>query len=395
MKICMVSFSRYYDSRPFRFASALKRRGHEVHMICEAVENHMEPDVIQGINTHPIHVRRADNPNPLTYLWNYIHFFTLATFRCAKLYRKHRFDIMHFHNVPDFGVFSTIVPKLSGAKVIHDIHDVVPEFFMRKFCVSEDHLSIRVLKWIEKMACHFADHTLTVTDIWRDRLINRSVKPEKCSVVLNVPDPNVFHKIEDNGESREHAFLISYHGNIKEPSGIDVLIKAMKKVTDHVPDVSLQITGSGEGADKDRIVALAEDIGVQGNIIYRKPVPYHDIPLFMNHVDLGIDPKRGGVYAGETLSVKAMEYLSMGIPLVVAKTVAAQAYFDESMVSFFNPDDDESLADQILKLHASKEMRDTMVKNAEKFIEKYSWNRYEDVYFDLIEKKLNRNSRGD
>ena len=43
------------------------------------------------------------------------------------------YDLIHVHSVPDFEVFAVLIPKLLGAKIILDIHDIVPEFYASKF----------------------------------------------------------------------------------------------------------------------------------------------------------------------------------------------------------------------------------------------------------------------
>ena len=36
-------------------------------------------------------------------------------------------------NIPDFMVFAAVFPKLTGAKIILDVHDIVPELFVTRF----------------------------------------------------------------------------------------------------------------------------------------------------------------------------------------------------------------------------------------------------------------------
>ena len=46
---------------------------------------------------------------------------------------RERYDLIHVHSVPDFEVFAALFPKLTGSKVILDIHDIVPEFYAASF----------------------------------------------------------------------------------------------------------------------------------------------------------------------------------------------------------------------------------------------------------------------
>ena len=46
-----------------------------------------------------------------------------------KGYGKKKFDFVHVHNLPDILVLSALVPRLTGAKIILDMHEIMPEFF--------------------------------------------------------------------------------------------------------------------------------------------------------------------------------------------------------------------------------------------------------------------------
>ena len=146
MKVCMVSYSHYYDSRVYRYALSLLERGDSVDMICLGVTRHFSPRIWNNINVYGIQTRKFNEKSAFSYFRKIMRFFLLSAFVCTRLYFKKRYDLIHFHNIPDFGVFCTLIPKLMGAKVILDIHDVVPEFYMRKFSIGESHIVVKLLK---------------------------------------------------------------------------------------------------------------------------------------------------------------------------------------------------------------------------------------------------------
>ncbi len=77
---------------------------------------------------------------------------------------KRRYDLVHVHNMPDVLVFSALVPKLLGAKVILDLHDPMPELMMTIFGLRENSRSVRLLKILEKWSLGCADAVLTVNE---------------------------------------------------------------------------------------------------------------------------------------------------------------------------------------------------------------------------------------
>jgi glycosyltransferase involved in cell wall biosynthesis len=385
MKLCMVSYSEDNDTRILRYTYSVIRRGDSVDMICLGEKGQAFHTEKNGVHKYHVHNRRYDEKSPFSYLRSLTVFFFKSLYHCTRLHFRKRYDIIHFHNIPDFGVFCTLIPKWMGARVILDIHDLVPEYYMQKFGVGPRHMVIRLLVWIEGISCRYADQVITVTELWRERLLRRSVRdPSRCSVVLNVPDPDIFKHVNAPAGKSKPLFLMSYHGNLSEVAGTFTLIRAMPLISEKIPNVRLQMMGHSEKMPALR--TLAESLGVGNCIRFMRSVHIQDLPPLMRRVDVGIDPKKNGVYSGETLSVKAMEYLALGIPLVVSGTPAAKAYFDDSMVLFFDPDDEKTLAGQVIRLFETPSLGRRLTRNAEMFFKTHHWGRYRKTYFDILDK---------
>lgn len=385
MKICMISYSEPHDSRVLRYIMALRSRGDEVDFVClssSVTSFHLDDPLIQ---IYPIYKRKYNEQSPWGYFRNIISFFMRSFYFVNVLYVKNHYLVFHFHNIPDFGVFCTIIPKWFGsAKVILDIHDLVPEFYMQKFHVSEKHWIIQILKWIEKLACRYADHVITVTEIWRDRL-ERSIPKEKCTVILNAPDRGLFKTVSKSSPSQK-GFWLSYHGNLSEHSGVDVLLEAFSQVVVKIPQVYLQILGHPEKI-KPYLRWLQNPL-LRDHVYFVPSVPVTEIPKYLSYIDVGIDPKKEGIYSGETLSVKAMEYLAMGIPLIVSATLASKTYFDERMVCFFHPNDAADLAQCIVKLYRYPTLRRKYQREGRRFFEMHDWEKYKAQYFSLLDRLI-------
>lgn len=383
MKICMVGYTKFEgDGRLHRYAMSLLERGHTVHMVGLGEPIQAEPVTIYGVQVFRIHSRDFQEKGPATYLNHMMTFFWRSFITLTRLHMKHRYHVIHFHNIPDFGIFCTLFAKLFGARVILDIHDLVPEFYMRKFNVSESHVSIRLIKWIEKLSCRYADHVITVTEIWRQRLIQRSVPGRHCSVVMNLPIESLFHKLPLNEHKPGDPFHVVYHGNLAEQTGVDLLIQAVDRLKDKIPQLQLTIVGGGREMDDYR--TLADSLGISHRVRFHGSVVVPDIVDAVCHAHVAVDPKRKGVYAGETLSVKAMEYLALGIPLIVARTMAASFYFYEDTVRFFKPNNVDSLADAVFDLYQHPEKRRHLHIHADDFNRRYNWKQARQTYLSVL-----------
>jgi glycosyltransferase involved in cell wall biosynthesis len=383
MKICMVGYTKFEsDGRLHRYAMSLLEKGHSVDVIGLGSPVSTEPIESYGVHVYRVYSRDFGESGPVSYLMQLMTFFFKSFFSVTKLQKKNRYDIIHFHNIPDFGIFCTLLARLMGAKVILDIHDLVPEFYRRKFKVGDRHWVIVILKQIERMSCHYADHVITVTDLWKDRLIERSVPKEKCSVIMNVPIETLFNKQPFNKHPRGNPFYLTYHGNLAEQTGVDLLIHAVHQLRSQIPEIQLLIIGSGHEAEDYK--TLSSNLQMTDIVTFKNNVKVTEIADSVKHAHVAVDPKRQGVYAGETLSVKAMEYLAMGIPLIVARTEAALIYFPEKSVRFFEPDNVDSLAEAILDLYKNPEKRNELYRHADDFNSVYNWAKMKKVYLSIL-----------
>ncbi len=381
----MISYSRYeLDARVHRYAESLVHRGDSVDIIGLGVRGQPREENVHGVQVHRLQTRDFDHKNAVSYLAGMVAFFMRSMWTCTLLHIKHRYDVLHFHNIPDFGVFCTWIPKWMGAAVILDVHDLVPEFYMRKFGITEDHPVVRALKWCEKRSAQFADHVITVTSIWKETLTGRSVEESKCSVMLNSPTGNLFYP-RPKPERKKSTLHMVYHGNLSEIFGVDLAIRAMPTVASRIPGAELHVYGPGK-TNVLELEKLAEELGVKSHVHFHAPVPRTQVPQILSKADMGIDPKRDGVLAGEGLSNKCMEYFAMGVPAVVSSIKAARTYYHDDMVAFFRPGDPDDLAKRIVELWNDTKRRNAQKIHALQFIEKHGWHEYEKEYFRLLDR---------
>jgi glycosyltransferase involved in cell wall biosynthesis len=101
-------------------------------------------------------------------------------------------------------------------------------------------------------------------------------------------------------------------------------------------------------------------------------------------------PKKNDPFGGEAFSTKILEFMSLGIPVIVSGTKIDRYYFNDSVVKFFIPDDANDLARSILTLLNNKKQRDTLRDNALYFLEDYRWSKKKNEYFDLVDSLIHQ-----
>jgi len=182
-----------------------------------------------------------------------------------------------------------------------------------------------------------------------------------------------------------------YPGTLGWHQGLDIAIQAFALVKEQVPDVEFHIYG--RGPEKQNLELLITELGLGNRVFLKETVPIGQIARIMANADLGIIPKRNDPFGGEAFSTKILEFMSLGIPVIVSETKIDQFYFNDSVLKFFKPDDANDLARCMLSLRNDKVLRDRLRENARRFVENYSWEKKKQEYFELVD-SLTKGKKG-
>jgi glycosyltransferase involved in cell wall biosynthesis len=385
MRHCMVvhAYYPYDETRVQRQAEALAERGHEVDVIC--LRRGAEPTIeeVERVTAYRIPIRRDNRRGVSAQFLEYIAFLLLAFVTLTRLHLRQRYAVVQVHNLPDFLVLAALVPRLTGSRIILDLHDLMPEFYCAKFGSSMSSLPVRLAVWQEQLACRFAHHVITVTESWRQKLIQRGLPPAKCSVVMNLADTRYF-KAAPSAVDSSGRFRLIYHGQVTRRYGLDLLLQALVRVRARLPSVQLTIHGRGEYMEsirqQIRSLQLEEIVNIHNEFL-----PISELGRFILSHHVGVVPYRRDVFTDGILPTKLMEYMAVGLPVIAARTPAITTYFDESMIEFCAPEDVEGLAQRIFYLHAHPERRAELARNTSRFNQKYNWASQRERYVDLVE----------
>ena len=149
-RVCLVRHWYYpLDNHLKRDAEALLASGREVDVVCLRKKGEKAKEVVNGVQVYrmPVEHHRGSS---WRYLWEYSAFLLLAFFKLALLSLRRRYQVIEVSNLPDVLVFSTLVPKLLGAKVVLYMRDPMPENFAEVFGAGEGHPIVRLLRLLQR-----------------------------------------------------------------------------------------------------------------------------------------------------------------------------------------------------------------------------------------------------
>ncbi len=389
-KACMLAYSFYEnDGRVRRYAETLVRNGYHVDAVTLRKDEQSRYDVVKGVRVCRIQGRVRDEKGKFSYLYRLIKFFFSSALFVSKEHARARYDLIHVHSIPDFEIFAAAFAKLTGAKVILDIHDIVPELYVSKFKVRKDSFAFKALVLIEKVSIGFSDHVIIANHIWEKTLLARSVKKDKCTTVLNFPDPSLFYRRERRRE--DGKFVLIYPGTINWHQGLDIAVKAFAQIKDKVPNAEFHIYG--DGPSRKEIQQLIIELGLAERVFLKGVLPLDKIAEAMADADLGVVPKRNDTFGGDAFSTKIFEFMALGVPIIASSTRIDRLYFNDNVVRFFEPGNIGDLALTLLDMIEDQEARERLILNAHAFVSEYTWDKKEKEYLSLVEHLVGQGNR--
>ena len=383
-RVCMLTHSFYEsDNRVTRYAEALAARGDSVDVVALQANPQMpREETLQGVRVFRLQPRYGKTERTaLAYLYPQLRFLVRAACWIARRHLRRGYDLVHVHNIPDFLVFAALWPRLTGARVILDIHDIVPEFYGSKFGVRSGHPMLRLLYAMEWCSARCADHIILSNHIWLEKYAERNGCRANTSVFINNVDPRIFHR-RPRTRTDGHPVVL-FPGGLQWHQGLDIAIRAFQLVNRRRPDAQFHIYG--EGNMKDQLVSLTRDLGLDRHVQFFRPLPVREIATLMAEADLGVVPKRADSFGNEAYSTKILEFMAAGVPVIASSTRIDRFYFDDTVVRFFPSGDVEALANAMLEMLGDPVLREGFIARAAVHADRQSWETRKGDYLRLVD----------
>lgn len=386
-RVCVIRCHYFRDNRLKREVNVLLDHGHSVHLLClrEADEPLYEQRGRLTISRMPI--RHPAGAGIARRLAEYVMFFVLVSVGVAALHLRRPFDLVQVHSPPDGLVFAALAPRLMGARVLLDMQEPLPEFFVTKSGVGERHPAVRLIAAFEQASIRFADAALTVTEQMRQAFVARGASPDKITVVMDGSDEKVFDPNRFPQRARDaDRFVLVSHGTIEPQYGLDTVIRAVARLPATIP-VELRIVG--DGSQRSELETLASRLGVSERVVFSDGfVPIDELVAILATSDVGVVAMKRDRFRDLTLAGKMFDYVTMGVPMVVSTTRSVEETFPEGCFEPFISDDPSDLARAIQRLHDDPKLAMSYATRVKEVARPYSWPLQRTRYREAVDSVL-------
>jgi glycosyltransferase involved in cell wall biosynthesis len=369
-KAAAVVFSYFpSDPRVARAAFALAEAGMEVDLFCLARPGQPSQETLAGVNVtrYALDKRRGSK---LYYIYQYL-VFLIASFGWVS--KRSGYDLVHVHNMPDILVFSALIAKLRGARVVLDLHDPMPEVFVAKF--GAGHPLVRLLRFFERLSIGFSDLVLTPNKAFERLFVTRNGTRRRIAVVMNAPSEKIFPLQPPalRAKNSPRPFVLMFHGTLVERHGLHLALEAIAQLKPEIPNLEFRLYGAATEYLTGTILPLIKQLGLQKQVQYVGEKSLDDIAVAIGKSDLGLIPNLKTTFTEINFPTRIFEYLACGKPVIVPTTEGIRDYFNDENMLFFESGNVESLKDRIRWVVASPEGSAVIVARGQEVYVQYEW----------------------
>jgi glycosyltransferase involved in cell wall biosynthesis len=349
------------DGRVLREATALTEAGYEVTVICPRAPGQPWRERMSGVRLvrFPTVASRGG-------MGGFVMEYVIAAAALAALsmeaFVRRGFDVVHCHNPPDFLTAIAALYKPLGARLVFDQHDLAPELFSARFGSRAGPVLRRALERLEISSWRLADLVIASNESQRQVGLARSgTAPGRTEVVRNGPDWRITERGPVDGRARrpDARVVIGYGGVIGPQDGVDYLVRAVSHLVAElgVTDVKCVVVGDGDALHDVR--AQAEAAGVANRMSFVGWVPYEELVEWLAACDVCVAPEPSNPYNDSCTSLKVMEYMALGRP-IVAFDLPEHRHSAGDAAVYVAPGDERALARMIVELMDDDARRDRM-----------------------------------
>jgi len=378
-----------FDRRVWLECQALIADGHQVAVVCPKGDGDPDHEVVEGVELYKYRPY-APGGSKLDFVIEYAYPLLDTAWLTLNARRSGRFGVVQACNPPDiFWPIAMALRARDGTRFVFDHHDLSPELYESRF-PGGPRLPYSGLRALERRTHRAADHVISTNDSYRDIAITRSGKsPAAVTVVRTGPDPQRMRPgPADPALRRGRRFLAAYIGVMGPQDGVDYVVRAVDVVVHELGRRDIAFTLMGSGDCFDELVALRDELGLQGHVEFTGRVPDDLVRQVLSTADVGLSPDPKNPLNDLSTMNKSMEYMAFGIPVVAFDLHETRVSAGQAAV-YVKPNVVRLFAEAIVELMDDEPRRSLMGRLGRARVEEdLAWshqqNAYLDVYRELV-----------
>lgn len=295
------------------------------------------------------------------------------------------------------GLSGWCIARWKHVPLVFEVRDLWPESLAAVGMGDHDSLLHRSLAKVAGFLYRKSDRVVVVTPAFADHLVEHwQVPQEKIAIVENGVETELFSP-QASSDLRhelgaEGKFVVCYIGTLGMAHGLETLVEAAARLQSAKPEILFLLVG--EGADKERIQALARSRGL-ANLRFVDQQPREKIPSYIRASDACLVLLKKTELFKTVIPTKMLEFMSCARPVILGVDGQARKILDAAQAGIFvEPENVGDLVRAITRLAADAGLCEFLGRNGRRHIlEHFSRRQTAKTYIDVLERLTNGDRR--
>ena len=302
----------------------------------------------------------------------------------SRLIRREKIDVVHTRSqIP--ALMGLMIQRATGCKFVFDVRGLIAEEYVDSGIWTEDSLTFRAVKSVERAAMKHADQLIVLTHRLSDYLSAQGLaSADKIEVIPCCVDFTRGAELASPAQSGDDRFELVYAGSTSGLYLVEEMGKFFVALRARRPDAFFRVLTQGDPA---RVQTIFGQLGLPVESYSVGSAAPAEVPALLRRARLGVSFRKSTFSQIGASPTKIPEYLSVGLPVVCNAGIGDMDALVSTekvgvVVSSFGASDLQRAVDESLALLEDSTLRDRCVRvaRAEFDLKQVGGPRYRHVY---------------
>jgi PEP-CTERM/exosortase A-associated glycosyltransferase len=318
--------------------------------------------------------------------------------RLAEIIPVVKPDVLHAHSPVLNAIAALRAGKKFGIPVVYEVRAFWEDAAVDHGTSTENGLRYRLTRALETYALKRADAVTTICEGLRKDIVARGIPADKVTVIPNAVDIDKFAlggsadlQLKDKlGLSGSR--LIGFIGSFYAYEGLDVLLRAVPKLSARMPDLRVLLVGGGP--QDAQLRQLANDLQIGDKVVFTGRVPHDQVNKYYDLLDVLVYPRLPMRLTDLVTPLKPLEAMAQG-RILAASDVGGhlELIADGKTGVLFRANDTDSLVEKVAALLESQQTWPELRQAGRDYVEQernwpVSVARYKNIYGKLTGRQV-------
>lgn len=316
--------------------------------------------------------------------------------RLDEVIEETRPDILQAHSPVLNGIPALRAARRHGLPMVYEVRSLWEDAAVDWGTARQGDLRYRATRGLESYVLRRADAIFTICEGLKGDILGRGIAAEKVTVIPNAVNVEQFtlgRQVDmelQRSLGLEGCVVLGFIGSFYAYEGLDLLLEACARLFAERGEVKLLMVGGGP--EKDRLVAQAAELGIDGRVVFTGRVPHEQVSRYYDLVTLFVYPRHRMRLTDLVTPLKPLEAMAQG-SIVVASDVGGhkELLVDGKRGYLFPAEDAGALATKLAEVIDGQDAWPAMREEGRRFVEEErTWDRVVARAAPVYERLLNR-----